>query len=127
MTIHQFCPKFGINIQDIRSALGRPDLGLFYVLTDAEIVCVNDYVLQKAKVKKELIQNIRQAKKELSILKTRAEKKVIKKKIANLETHLNKLTPPQKTRTASSQRNPFNPKGHKPGYLRIITTPMGHK
>lgn len=127
MTIHQFCPKFGISIQDIKSALGRPDLGLFYVLTDTEIACVQEFVFQKAKLKKELILGIKQAKKELSIVKTKAEKKVVKKKIEKLEMQLNKLTPPKKIRTKSSQKNPFNPKGHKPGYVRIITTPMGHK
>jgi hypothetical protein len=52
---------------------------------------------------------------------------VVKKKIEKLEMQLNKLAPPKKIRTKSSQQNPFNPKGHKPAYVRIITTPMGHK
>jgi hypothetical protein len=127
MTIHQFSPQFKINIADIKLALGNQNLGLFYDLTDSDILRIEEFIAHRDLQKNELTSSIKQLKKQLSVSNLKADKKIIKNKIKKLEIKLDQLIGPKKKKGIPSKANPLNPSGYKYSYVNIITTSMGNK
>jgi hypothetical protein len=131
MTVLKIIQELKISHEDVAKALGLAKVSLMHSLSDKELSLIDDFLVKKAKLKQEILFQIKEISSKINLLKKRiplenlkAQRKKIRKEIRLLKDEIAKLNirlSPPKNNTSTQTKSKKTPRK----WAHIISTPMG--